>query len=114
MKQQIDQEKNTIEDSLKQAEMKREQRLNEVKEKQRLREERAKRIRERAKRIQNPDEEVEVEKDMEFNANSDDSWVSNPDKFEDEINDDEEEVGLKKRLTSSMRPTVSASTVDSY
>ena len=40
--------------------------------------------------------------------------MSNPDKFEDEINDDEEEVGLKKRLTSSMRPTVSASTVDSY
>ena len=42
-----------------------------------------------------------------------DSWLSNP--ADDHIPDDveEEEAGLQKRLTS-LRPTVSASTTDSY
>ncbi|XP_005102780.1 uncharacterized protein LOC101859580 [Aplysia californica] len=115
MKQQMDQEKTVLDDSLKQAEIRKEQRLLEIKEKQRIREERAKRIRERAKRIQNPDEEVEVEKDMEFNATSDDSWLSNPGQGEEHHNEaeDEEEHGLQKRV-SQLRPTASASTVDSY
>lgn len=120
MKQQLEQEKTNIEDSLKQAELKREQRLIEVKEKQRIRAERAKRARERAKQIQNPDDEVEVEKDEEFNAVSDDSWLDqgtapSADKVQ-ETNlhgdvDDEEQIQKQVR---QVRPTVSASTVDSY
>ncbi|CAL1530514.1 unnamed protein product [Lymnaea stagnalis] len=113
MKQQMEQEKSVIDDQLKQAELKREMKLLEIKEKQRLREERAKRARERAKNIQNNTntEEVEMEKDEDFNAGeSDDSWLGNPGDNNEEM---EEEAGLKKQVRQ-VRPTVSASTVDSY
>ncbi|GFO10140.1 trichohyalin-like [Plakobranchus ocellatus] len=120
MKQQMEQEKNTIDDSLKQAEIKREQRLIEIKEKQRIREERAKRARERAKQIQNPDDEVEVEKDEEFNAVSDDSWLDHSatagaeaEKSQNQDVDIDEEEGIQKKVRQ-VRPIVSASTVDSF
>ncbi|RUS76527.1 hypothetical protein EGW08_015720 [Elysia chlorotica] len=120
MKQQLEQEKTTIEDSLKQAEIKREQRLIEIKEKQRIREERAKRARERAKQIQNPDDEVEVEKDEEFNAVSDDSWLdqgsapgANKNQEGGLQGDLDEEDQIQKKVRQ-VRPTVSASTVDSF
>ncbi|GFS00045.1 trichohyalin-like [Elysia marginata] len=120
MKQQLEQEKTNIEDSLKQAEIKREQRLIEVKEKQRMRAERAKRARERAKQIQNPDDEVEVEKDEEFNAVSDDSWLDqssapSADKSQDVgLNGDVDEEEHVQKKVRQVRPTVSASTVDSF
>ncbi|KAK6997571.1 caldesmon [Biomphalaria glabrata] len=107
MTQQLEQEKTIIVDNLKQAELNRERKLLEIKEKQRLREERAKRARERAKSLQNAADEVEVEKDEEFNAGSEDSWLENGE------NNEEEESGLKKPIRPN-RNTVSASTVDSY
>ncbi|KAH9488733.1 hypothetical protein Btru_059458 [Bulinus truncatus] len=106
MKQQMEQEKTVIVDNMKQAELNRERKLLEIKEKQRLREERAKRARERAKSQQNAAEELEVEKDEDFNNGSDDSWLENGE-------DNEEEHGLKKKM-KQVRPTISASTVDSY
>uniref|UniRef100_A0A0B6YVG0 Uncharacterized protein n=1 Tax=Arion vulgaris TaxID=1028688 RepID=A0A0B6YVG0_9EUPU len=107
---QTEQETDEI-DNKKQVELKREQHLIEIKEKQRLREERAKRARERAKQMQNPNDDVEVEKDEQFNASSDDSWLGIPDKTNN--TDMEEEIGHQKKVGQS-RPKGSGSTVDSY
>lgn len=107
VQQQMEQEK-VIDEHQKMAEMKREAKLSEIKDKQRLREEKAKRARERAKKLNNPDEQdnIDVEKDDHFNASDDDSWLG-----EDGTHD--RFSGPQKHLPGN-RPTASASTVDSY
>ncbi|XP_059156340.1 uncharacterized protein LOC131941241 [Physella acuta] len=104
LKQQLEVENVKAETRDNMAQLNRERKLMEIKEKQKLREERARRARERAKSIQAGSEDVEVENDVEFNAGSDDSWLGSQ---------EEEEYGLKKKV-GQVRPVVSASTVDSY
>ncbi|KAL8610434.1 hypothetical protein ACOMHN_035151 [Nucella lapillus] len=67
--QQLQQEK-ALDDHQRQVEVKREARLKEIQEKQRIREERAKRARERAKKLNQGDnaDDIDVEKDDHFNA----------------------------------------------
>ncbi|XP_061174574.1 ensconsin-like [Saccostrea echinata] len=78
-KQQMEKEKNKIDTSMKTAEMLREAKLQEVRERQRLREERARRARERHKKMANAEQEdigtMEVERDGHFNADDNDSWL---------------------------------------
>ncbi|BFZ07709.1 hypothetical protein BsWGS_10748 [Bradybaena similaris] len=98
-------------DDIKQAELNREERLIEIKEKQRLTEERVKRGMERVKDMQSPDDDdIEVEQDAEFNAATEDSWRGIPDRT---YHPTVEEHGLQKRVGQAL-PTVSSSTVGSY
>ncbi|KAK7104390.1 MAP7 domain-containing protein 1-like [Littorina saxatilis] len=110
--QQLQQEK-AIDENQKQAELKREARLREVKEKQRLREERAKRAREKAKKISQGDEgdDLDVEKDENFNASDVDSWLGDDEPTQRTGSGRLEHV---KRVQSAVRKPASASTVDSY
>ncbi|KAK7506932.1 hypothetical protein BaRGS_00001783 [Batillaria attramentaria] len=122
MEQQLQQEK-ALDDHLKQAELKREARLKEIQEKQRIRDERARRARERAKKLNaEPQEDTfDVEKDEQFNASDVDSWLGDDDRttgFGDENSADERiGSGPQKKVrekSGRVRTVASASTVDSY
>ncbi|XP_067682801.1 uncharacterized protein YscB-like [Haliotis asinina] len=98
-----------IDEQLKMAELKREAKLEEVRARQRLKEERAKRAREKAKRLNqdNPDVDLEVEKDDHYNA-SDDSWGSDGEGNHTPFG------SPRKKSQRDLHPTASASTVDSF
>ncbi|XP_071161329.1 uncharacterized protein LOC143069502 isoform X1 [Mytilus galloprovincialis] len=96
--------------------------LAEIQEKQRLQEERRKRARERAKKINTEDQQevgmLEVEKDDHYNADDADSWLNG----DDNNNDNPSEPGDRvyngrtspSKNTNHRECPPSASTVDSY
>lgn len=94
--------------------------LSEIQEKQRLQEERRKRTRERAKKINQDQSEVgmfEVEKDDDYNADDADSWL-NGDNNKEEGSEAGDRI-YNGRSSPTKNPNVrdcppSASTVDSY
>ncbi|XP_046340352.2 uncharacterized protein T27F2.1-like [Haliotis rufescens] len=103
------QQGNQIEEQLKMAELKRLAKLEEVRTRQRLKEERAKRAREKAKKLNqdNPDVDLDVEKDDHYNA-SDDSWGGDGEENHNYFG------SPKKKSQRDLHPTASASTVDSF
>ncbi|XP_074658648.1 uncharacterized protein LOC141911556 [Tubulanus polymorphus] len=115
-------QKTGIEEQQLTADKKREARLNEIKEKQRLREERAQRAREKAKRISmmaDEDADIEVEKDTEFNQDDDvDSWLDdeNLDESEPTYNNNKDKENKVKSVDSGYYGTrgISASTNDNF
>lgn len=115
MEHQLQQEK-ALDEQLKQAEIKREARLKEIQEKQKIRDERAKRARERAKRLNDAPEEdtFDVEKDEQFNASDAESWLGDDRALEDHTFGFSEDGPVKRVDTKRPRPPASASTVDSY
>lgn len=131
MQQQLQQEK-ALDEQQRLAELKREARLKEIQEKQRIRDERAHRARERAKKLNEAPQEdtFDVEKDEQFNASDVDSWLGDEDRGDEyTVNrtaedgngtEDRADSGRgspcspQKRVVQGVRPTASASTVDSY
>ncbi|XP_050406694.1 putative uncharacterized protein DDB_G0292636 [Patella vulgata] len=118
-REQTSEQINLKDEQLKQADIKREAKLKEVQEKQRLREERAKRAREKAKRLKEVDDDldIDVEKDNHYNNSDDDSWLGDDDKDHGTKNQRVESgYSSPQKQQRDRRPPhpASASTVDSF
>ncbi|KAL4237744.1 hypothetical protein ACF0H5_002456 [Mactra antiquata] len=117
-----------IQESLASAGKTRDAKLKALQEKQRIREERAKRAREKVKKMNEIDQEldIEVEKDEDYNAEETDSWLDG-DNNNNKNNNDNQSVDSgeriysgrtspKKRFTEDTRINrgISAQTIDSF
>lgn len=121
--QQAEQEKR-LQESLTSAGKSKEAKLKDIQDKQRIREERAKRAREKAQKLKTMDQDLdlEVEKDEGFNADDDDSWLDGDNN--DDFNSDTGEriysgrTSPKKRYhgdgSANIHRGISASTIDSF